>query len=90
MPLPTEADSLAATASALPDVPFAFYRSFKSGHNALTAGEIAALAKCASFYLEMSLDTKGVLQLRAWRLENSQATPLDVAIMDSADLIPAP
>lgn len=67
---------------------FAFYRSFKANRRLLSADETAALAKHTSLYLEMSLDTKGVLQLRAWRLENRQATLVDVAITDSADSVP--
>lgn len=85
-PLAAETDLATAPAT----VPFAFYRSFKADHGPLTAEETAALAKRTALYIEMALDTKGVLQLRAWRLEGRQATPLDVAITDSADSTPAP
>lgn len=44
---------------------FRFYRSAKTGHAAPTEAEIAALARYTSLYLDMALDTKGVLQLRA-------------------------
>lgn len=86
VPLAPETDLTTAAASTV----FALYRSFKAHHLPLSADEIAALAERTRLYIEMALDTKGVLQLRAWRLESRQATPLEVAITDSEDCTPTP
>lgn len=74
---------LEAAAGTLPNPPFAFYRSSKLSQNALTSGEIAALSRCTSLYLDIALDTKGVLQLHAWRIVGTRATETAVTIKET-------
>lgn len=78
VPLAPNADLIAAAAGT--QTPLAFYRSSSAPLPALTAEESAALANCTGLYLGVALDTKGVLQLRAWRIGRSQIQELDVAI----------
>lgn len=84
-PLAAAADVTTASVSGCAPEPFAFYRSSNVPLPPLTAEQVAVLARCTSLSLDIALDTQGVLQLRAWRLANGQATPLDVGLMDSEE-----
>lgn len=79
-PLPATADLGAAAARACPKLPFAFYRSSSTPLPTLNTKESAALGVCTTLYLGMALDTKGVLQLRAWQIDGPEPIELEVSI----------
>lgn len=81
-PLASDADVRTALA-AHTEPPFAFYRASPGLTHGPALEDLAALTGVVDCYLGISLDTKGVLQLRAWRLTGGQAAPLDVAIVES-------
>lgn len=84
-PLATNADLHAAALRARTQAPLAFYRSSSAPLPPLADAQTAALADCTGLYLDIALDTKGVLQLRGWRLADGHVTPLAVAITESAE-----
>lgn len=83
-PLPSGADVRAALA-AQPKPPFAFYRAASGLSCGPATEDLVALLGVVDCYLGISLDTKGVLQLRAWRLTGDRVRPLDVAIVESVE-----
>lgn len=83
-PLAANADLHTAALQARARAPLAYYRSSNTPLPPLAAAQTAALASCTGLSLDIALDTKGVLQLRAWRLADGHATPLEVAITESA------
>ncbi|MBU6420624.1 MAG: hypothetical protein KGL98_04550 [Gammaproteobacteria bacterium] len=84
VPIPTDADLNKVALRARTQAPLAFYRSSNMPLPPLAAAQTAALADCTGLFLDIALDTKGVLQLRGWRLADGHATPLEVAITESA------
>ncbi|MDE2070791.1 MAG: hypothetical protein KGJ04_05965 [Gammaproteobacteria bacterium] len=83
-PIAANADLRLAALQARAHAPLAFYRSSNAPLSPLADAQTAALASCTRLSLDIALDTKGVLQLRGWRLANGHATPLEVAITESA------
>lgn len=67
---------------------FAYYRAAHEPLPALTPVELTALVTCTALYLGIALDTKGVLQLYAWRLTDNRVIPLDVGITESMESNP--
>jgi hypothetical protein len=81
--LPMNADLVATSARVPAPGIFAFYRSSHTPLLVLTAQEAWALGQCTTLYLGVSLNTKGVLQLRAWRIDGSRLLETDVTITEA-------
>ncbi|MGH8398882.1 MAG: hypothetical protein ACRETA_11670 [Gammaproteobacteria bacterium] len=62
---------------------FAFYRSSNTVLPPLAVAELKTIAEFVSLYLAVGLDIKGVLQLRAWRIDGLKILELDVAITEA-------
>ncbi|MGH8291951.1 MAG: hypothetical protein ACRESA_00590 [Gammaproteobacteria bacterium] len=86
-PLAAKADLRLAALQARAHAPLAFYRSSNAPLPPLAGAQTAALAGCTGLCLDIALDTKGVLQLRGWRLADGHATPLEVAIAESSESV---
>lgn len=82
--LPANADLHTAALQARAHAPLAYYRSSNTPLPLLADAQTAALADCTGLFLDIALDTKGVLQLRGWRLAGGHVTPLEVTITESA------
>ncbi len=61
---------------------YACYRATAAG-SAPTLEEAARYRAVAPLLLQAALGTRGVLQLRAWRLEADAAQPLDVELTEA-------
>lgn len=86
-PVAADADLSAAAGQAQARTAVAFFRSSHAPLTPLTREQMAALGGGTTLYLDIALDTKGVLQLRAWRLGDNQATALEVAITEAAETV---
>ena len=84
-PVAPDADLHLAALQARAHAPLAFYRSSGMPLPAPAKEQTAALAQCTGLCLDIALDTKGVLQLRCWRLADGHAAPLEIAITESAE-----
>lgn len=84
-PLAANADLHLAALQARAHAPLAFYRSSNAPLPPLAKEQTTALAGCTALYLDIALDTKGVLQLRGGRLADGRVAPLEVAITESAE-----
>lgn len=84
-PLPAAADLASAVAAlrAEPTPLFAFYRSSSAPAQTPAAQELRLLAGIVAFYLGIFLETKGVLQLRGWRLQGERPQAVDIHIAES-------
>lgn len=65
------------------DTPFAIYRSDPAELSMPDARALESLGIEVPYLLSISLGTKGVLQLRGWRIDGAQLTALDVGIRES-------
>ncbi len=63
-------------------VPYANYRATTAGA-APTGEDIRRYRAIAPLLLQASLGTRGVLQLRAWQLDDGSAQPLDVELTET-------
>ena len=85
-PVAANADLSAPAGRAQACTPVAFFRSSHAPLTPLAREQMAALGGRTTLFLDMALDTKGVLQLRAWRLADNQATALEVNITEAAEI----
>lgn len=58
---------------------FAYFETLEEGQNAPELGELTALEK-GVYFLGISLDIKGVLELAAFELEDNQVSSVDLVI----------
>lgn len=86
-PLAANTDLNAPAGQAQTRIPVAFFRSSHAPLTPLAREPIAALGGRITLFLDLALDTKGVLQLRAWRLTNNQTTALEIDITEAAEII---
>jgi len=59
---------------------WAVYRSHPAAGWKPSAADLAASGHPEALHLIVSLDTKGVLQLRGWKIEGGEAVPKELAI----------
>lgn len=84
-PLPTNADLSSPALRERWPAAFAFYRSSKTVLAPLIRQQLTTLSDITTLCLDIALDTKGVLQLRAWRLADGQTTQMDVSITEALE-----
>lgn len=81
------ADLSVAARHAQARTPVALFRSSHAPLTPLAGEQMAAFSAHTALFLDIALDTKGVLQLRAWRLADNQATVLEINITEAAEII---
>lgn len=83
MPLPPDLDLGTVAARPPNGRGFAFYRSATMSATQLTTEETAALGQYTAIFLDIALDTKGVLQLRAWCIAANSLVATAVSVTES-------
>lgn len=65
------------------EIVFAWYRVDSNGLKTPDVSDLQAIGISVPLLLGISLGTKGVLQLRGWRIEGQQLTGLDISISET-------
>lgn len=64
------------------DTAFAFYRTAAQGGP--DAGDLHRWSRLTPLFLSVSVGTKGVLQLRAWRAQGGNAEPVELLLAEES------
>ncbi|MHB8425986.1 MAG: hypothetical protein ACYDB9_12725 [Gammaproteobacteria bacterium] len=83
LPAGTDLESAISALRGHPTPPFAFYRSSSAAVQAPAAQDARLLTGITAFYFGIFLETKGVLQLRGWRLKGEQMQAVDINITET-------